>query len=438
MENKITRTGTTRRDAMKKILAGSALGILGIFGGPLARAGTKNTTPGLKVPGNEGVSRLKITKIRYYSAPGYNKPLFNQARGIVEIETDGGIIGIGEGGSKDMIEQCAQMMIGKDPFRIEHMWQYIYRGMFYPPGREKLHALGALEMALWDIKGKALGVPVYELLGGATREYVECYATGFSASNAKNEEDRARDCIKAGLKVYRIGPTQGDVASGFDPYENVEKTIAYCKRIAAAVGPGRWAIDLHTRFDMMDSIRICSAIEESGPYFVEDIIRSENTDMYKTVRSMTKVPIAVGEQFGDRWDINKLIENDLIDYARVTLPNTGGITELKKIIDMCETHYVGAVPHFSGPLSTAALVHVLGASSPARCIMELAGGAPEKPAYFNEDFVDFRNGKLYLNPGPGLGVKFDPKKATFIMEITNNTKNPHPFLQSPDGAIHNW
>ena len=89
-------------------------------------------------------SNLKITKIRYYSIPGYNKPLFNQARGMVEIETNGGIIGIGEGGSKDMIEQCAQMMIGEDPFRIEHIWQLLYRGMFYPPGREKLHAVSNL------------------------------------------------------------------------------------------------------------------------------------------------------------------------------------------------------------------------------------------------------------------------------------------------------
>src|SRR5688572_32435130 len=96
-------------------------------------------------------SKLKITKIRYYSAPGYTKPLFNQARGIVEIETDGGIIGIGEGGTKDMIEQCAQMIIGADPFRIEHIWQLLYRGMFYPPGREKLHGVGAIEMALYDI-----------------------------------------------------------------------------------------------------------------------------------------------------------------------------------------------------------------------------------------------------------------------------------------------
>ncbi len=384
-------------------------------------------------------SSMKITKIRYYSAPGYNKPLFNQARGIVEIETDGGIIGIGEGGSKDMIEQCAQMMIGEDPFRIEHLWQNIYRGMFYPPGREKLHALGALEMALCDIKGKALGVPVYELLGGSTREFVECYATGFSASKATTEEDRAQDCVKAGLRTYRIGPTGGNGTERFDFYQNAKKTIDFCKRIDAAVGgAGNWAIDLHTRFDMTEAIKICSALEALEPYFVEDIIRSENPGVYKSVRQMTKVPIAVGEQFGDRWDINELIENRLIDYTRVTLPNTGGISEFKKIASMAETHYVGMIPHFTGPLSTAALVHVLGSSSPSRCMMELTGGEPERPAYFNEDYLLFKNGKLFLNPAPGLGVKFDNKKAGFVMEVTAKTKFPHPILQSPDGAIHNW
>ena len=95
--------------------------------------------------------------------------------------------------------------------------------MFYPPGREKLHALGALEMALWDIKGKALNVPVYELLGGATRDYVECYATGFRASKATTEEGRARDCIAAGLRTYRIGPTGGNGDQPFDFYENTKK-----------------------------------------------------------------------------------------------------------------------------------------------------------------------------------------------------------------------
>lgn len=384
-------------------------------------------------------SNLKITKIRYYSIPGYNKPLFNQARGIVEIETSGGITGIGEGGSKDMIEQCAQMMIGEDPFRIEHLWQYLYRTMFYPPGREKLHALGAIEMALWDIKAKALNVPVYELLGGSTREFVECYATGFRASKATTEEGRAKDCIAAGLRTYRIGPTGGNGQEPFDFYENAKKTIEFCKRIDDAVGGGgRWAIDLHTRFDLTEGIKICDAIEEMEPYFVEDIVRSENPAVYKTVRTMTKVPIAVGEQFGDRWDTNELIENRLIDYSRVTLPNTGGISEFKKICSMAETHYVGMIPHFTGPLSTAALVHVLGSSSPSRCLMELAGGEPERPGYFNDDYILFKNGKLYLNPLPGWGVKFDSKKVNQVLEVNSNTKFPHPYLKSPDGAIHNW
>jgi galactonate dehydratase len=410
----------------RTFLRSAGIASAGILAGlPLARAAS--------------ASKIKITKIRYYSAPGYNKPLFNQSRGIVEIETDGGIIGIGEGGSKDMIEQCAQMLIGEDPFRIEHLWQNIFRGMFYPPGREKLHALGALEMALWDVKGKALGVPVYDLLGGATRDYIECYATGFAASKATTEEQRAKDCIAAGLRVYRVGPTGGSGEAPFDFYENVDKTIEFCKRIDAAVGGGgKWAIDLHTRFDTPEAIKICSELEKLEPYFVEDIIRSENPGVYKTIRSMTKVPIAVGEQYGDRWDINELVEQHLIDYSRVTLPNTGGISEFKKIASLCETHYVGMIPHFTGPLSTAALVHVLGSSSPSRCLMELAGGAPERPAYFNEDYLDFRKGKLYLNPKPGLGVQFDPKKATFVMEITAKTKFPHPVLRSPDGAIHNW
>jgi len=411
-----------RRNFLKSAFLGSAV----IFAGlPLIKA--------------EAASKMKITKIRYYSAPGYNKPLFNQARGIVEIETDGGIIGIGEGGSKDMIEQCAQMMIGEDPFRIEHIWQNVYRGMFYPPGREKLHALGALEMALWDIKGKALGVPVYDLLGGATREFVECYATGFRASKAKTEEERARDCIAAGLRSYRIGPTGGNGDTRFDFYENANKTIDFCKRIDAAVGgAGKWAVDLHTRFDTPEAIKICSALENLEPYFVEDPIRSENPGVYRTLRPMVKVPLTVGEQFGDRWEINELIEQHLIDYIRVTLPNTGGISEFRKIASMCETHYVGIIPHFTGPLSTASLVHVLGSSSPVRCMIELAGGEPEKPPYFNEDYLNFKNGKLYLNPSPGLGVKFNPKKADFVMEVTAKTKFPHPVLQSPDGAIHNW
>lgn len=235
-------------------------------------------------------------------------------------------------------------------------------------------------MALWDLKGKALDVPVYELLGGKTRNYVECYATGFRKSNASTMEGRAQDCLEAGLRCYRIGPTGGNGDLPFDFYEHSKKTIALCEQLDKAVGGnGNWAVDLHTRFDTPEAIKICDALEELEPYFVEDIIRSENPEVYRTIRNMTKIPIAVGEQFGDRWDSNVLMENRLIDYSRVTLPNTGGITEMKKIIAIGETHYVGIIPHFTGPLSTAALVHVLGSSSPTRCMIELAGGEPENP-----------------------------------------------------------
>jgi galactonate dehydratase len=418
-----------RRHFLQSAIIGGTAMLTGL---PLIRASaiSGNTAP---------PSKLKIAKIKYYSAPGYTKPLFNQARGIVEIVTDGGIVGIGEGGARDTIEQCAQMIIGEDPFRIEHLWQYMYRGMFYPPGREKLHALGAIEMALWDIKGKALGVPVYELLGGATREYVECYATGYSLSKAASEFDRAKDCLAAGFRCYRTNPTGGDGQERFDFYEHTKKTIEHCKKMDEAVGGnGNWAVDLHTRFDTPEAIKICDALEELEPYFVEDLIRSENPGVYKTLRSLTKVPIAVGEQFGDRWDINELIEGRLIDYARTTLPNSGGLLELKKIASMCETHYVGMIPHFTGPLATAALVHVLGSSSPTRCLIELAGGQFEKPPYFNDDYMLFKDGKIFMNPAPGLGVKFDSKKATFVMEVDTKTKYPHPYLQSKDGAIHGW
>lgn len=417
-----------RRNFFQSALLGSTALMAGIHG-LKASPVTKFT--------QAATSNLKIKKIRYYSAPDFTKPLFNQARGIVEIETDGGIIGIGEGGSKDMVEQLSQMLIGVDPFRIEHLWQYMYRSMFYPPGREKLHALGAIEMALWDIKGKALNVPVYELLGGATRQYIECYKGGGDYLTKAEQERTARSVIKEGYRVYRIGPTGGnDLDVPFDPGQNVKDTIEKCKVVAAAAGHGNWAIDLHTRFDLNDAMVICNEIQPLGPYFVEDPIRSENLAVYKTVRQMTKVPLAVGEQYGDRWETNELIENHLIDYTRFTLPNTGGITEFQKLAYMCETHYVGMIPHGTGPLSVAALVHVMGATSPARCLYE-ASGLSAVP-YFNKELVDFRNGKIYLNPNPGLGVKFDPKKATFIFETNENTKYPHPYLKSPDGAIHNW
>ncbi|MCB1123333.1 MAG: mandelate racemase/muconate lactonizing enzyme family protein [Verrucomicrobiae bacterium] len=379
-------------------------------------------------------SGMKITKIRHYKDPNYNKPTFAQARDIVVVETNAGITGIGEGGSLEMIQNCAEMLIGEDPFRIEHLWQRVYRQYFYPSGRERLHAMGGLDMALWDIKGKFFKAPIWELLGGRTRNFLPCYSTGFPDQGSVKETARA--CIEAGFYAYRVGTvSDGKV---FDSHKFLAENLRFYEQVREGVGEkGQWATDFHTRFDTAEAVTMCQMIEHLRPVFVEDLVRSENPGVYRALRDRVKVPIAVGEQFGDRWDLNELVENHLIDHSRVTLPNVGGITEMKKIAALCETHYVGLIPHFTGPISTAALVHVLGSSS-GFVMAELTNAGPAKIPYLNDDYVHFKNGKLYLNDRPGLGVEFFPDKAKLVNEITEPSAYDHPVFERGDGSITNW
>lgn len=379
------------------------------------------------------VPAMKITRIRYYRDPN-SRPIFNQSSNIVTVETDHGITGIGEGGTKDTVEQCAAMLIGEDPSRIDHLWQLMYRGFFYPAGREKLHALGALDMALWDIKGKALGVPVYELLGGLARDHIECYSTGFPRHGGLRETARA--CIEAGFRAFRTSVAGPGDGSPFNSRHMIQKTVESCREVREGVGKeGDWAIDYHTRLDLADAVRLSTLIEDLEPYFVEDLVRSENPGVYRTVRQQVKVPIAVGEQFGDRWDINELVEQHLIDYSRVTIPNAGGVTEFMKIAALCETHYVGLVPHFTGPVSTAALVHACGVFA-GPVLMEMTGAGPRDVPHLPQH-VDFRNGKLWPNRRPGLGVEFDTNRLPMIAEVTERAR-PIPLFRRPDGSITNW
>lgn len=375
---------------------------------------------------------MKITRIRIYKPQRLN-PTFNQSDMVVTIETDSGLIGIGEGGTRDPLEQCATMLIDQDPDRIQHWWQSMYRGWFYPAGREKLHALGALDLALWDLKGKSLGVPVYQLLGGLTRNYIECYSTGYPWQG--NLADTAKACLQAGFRAFRIGAGDGPDGT-FNARHRVESTAETCREIREAVGPeGEWAIDFHTRLDLPDAIRLANLIEPYRPLFVEDPLRSENPGVFTTLRPQVRVPLAAGEQFGDRWDINELIEKHLIDYTRVTLPNVGGITEFMKIAALCETHYVGMIPHFTGPIALAALVQVM-STLPVPALMEIAGPQPYQPPHLPQG-VTFRDGKLWPQSHPGLGVEFDPNGAQLISEITEHSA-PIPQLHRPDGSYTNW
>ena len=384
--------------------------------------------------------KAKITRVRIHRPPDLNQ-LFNQSNMIVTVETDIGITGIGEGGSKDTLEQCAGTLIGKNPFHIEAIWQEMYIAWFYPPGREKIHALGALDLALWDIKGKALKLPVHELLGGVVRNHCECYATGGArpAGTPPGERlslrERARATMEAGYRAFRMGAGDTQMGGTFNAHERVRKIALDSKEAREGVGKdGDWCIDIHQRLDFNDALRACKLMEEFEPYFVEDPVRDEHAhqDIPK-LRPMTTVPLAHGEEWGQRYDFNRLVENHDIDYIRATLPNVGGLTEMMKIAALCETHAVGIVPHFTGPVATAALVNCL-STFPGPVIMEYNYGGRAIPHL--PECLDFKNGKAYANDRPGLGVTAEMKLLTQIGEVTQPGRR-NVFVR-PDGSLTHW
>jgi L-alanine-DL-glutamate epimerase-like enolase superfamily enzyme len=406
-----------RRKFLKSaaVVAGASL-----VGAPLARA---------------ALPAAKITKVNVYTPPNLN-PIFNQSNMVVTIETDIGLVGIGEGGTLDTLTQCAGRLIGRNPFDIEAAWQDMYRAWFYPPGREKIDALGALDLALWDLKGKALDVPVYDLLGGMARKHVETYLGG--GGTGQRLKDAAKAAMDQGYRAFRIDAASLD-RSGSDVYnshERARQVIQDCKDMREGVGQnGEFIIDLHQRFDYSDAMFICKALEELQPYYVEDPVRTEafNEDIPK-LRQITSVPIAAGEEWGQRWDFNKLVEAHDIDYVRATLPNVGGITEMVKIAAMCETHFVGITPHFTGPISIAALVHALGPFS-GPVILEVGGN--NRPASYLPECLDFKDGKAWPNKRPGLGVTLDLTKVKQIGAIDTFAPGRNTY-ERPDGSYTNW
>lgn len=385
------------------------------------------------------VPKMKITRVRVYAPPNPN-PLFNQSDLVVTVETDAGITGIGEGGSKDMLEQCAGRLIGRDPHYIERLWQDMARAFFYPPGREKMHALGALDLALWDIKGKVQNMPVHQVLGGMVRNFCECYNTAGNIPSIRpgmGIKERAQATVEAGYRAFRMGAADTPPNSTFNTHERLNQVYEDCVQAREGVGKnGDWCIDFHQRFDLSDAIRGCDLIQNLAPYFVEDPVRDEAfRDDLPRLRRLVKVPIAAGEEWGYRWDFNKLVEQHDIDYLRATLPNVGGITEMMKIAAICETHFVGLVPHFTGPIATAALVNSLGTfSGPVLMEYNYQGRTlPHLPVC-----LDFKNGKLYPNERHGLGVELDMKQLKMIAEIVQPVTNRAQTYFRPDGSITNW
>jgi L-alanine-DL-glutamate epimerase-like enolase superfamily enzyme len=222
----------------------------------------------------------------------------------------------------------------------------------------------------------------------------------------------------------------------FNQLESVRRLDQIGRDIREGVGPsGDWLIDFHQRYDLAQAARGCKYLEPYEPYLIEDPTREEHfrEDLPK-LRLLTTAPLAAGEQWGQRWDFNTLVERHDLDYVRCTLPNVGGITEMIKIAALCETHAVGIVPHFTGTISTAALVHALGPSSGP--LMVEIGSNTKVPAHISEG-RDFRVGKLWPNGRPGLGVTLNRERLTLVTAIDQRGGGPQTFFR-PDGSQTSW
>jgi len=247
--------------------------------------------------------------------------------------------------------------------------------------------------------------------------------------------ERARATIEAGYRAYRMGAGDVPIGDVYDTRSMVRRIEQECREAREGVGPdGDWCIDFHQRFDLSDAVRCCKAIEPHDPFFVEDPVRDEHAlaDIPK-LRQMTTVPLTHGEEWGLRWDFNRLVESHDVDFIRATLPNVGGITEMMKVAAICETHAVGIIPHFTGPVATAALVHCLSTFS-GRVMLEHYPGGP--PVDYLPEWLDFKNGKAYTNQRPGLGVTADLKRLTQIGEVTEPGRRM--IFRRPDGSLTHW
>ncbi len=385
---------------------------------------------------------MKITQIKSFSVADADKrPYF-----IVKVETDEGVHGLGEVGIRwwgaaiaKAIEHLSEIVVGQDPFATERLWQHMYRGSFFPAERVYTCAISAIDIALWDIKGKALGMPVYKLLGGPVRDRVVCYPHNQGRTN----EELVSNCEKAvreGWKFVRWGqPETGEYIGGegrLEPVKSIRIAEEQMAMVREAVGPDiQICFDVHTRLDTAHSIALCRALEKYRPFFIEDPLRSENPSSYRTLARHVAVPVAVGEQWSSKWAFREAIEEELINYARVDLCIAGGLTEALKITHWCETHYIDIAPHNPlGPVAAASCVSLCMASTNVG-VQEM----PRRPGSFAADLfpkqIGWEDGFAYAPDAPGLGVDFDEG-------VAEERRVPQigwpPLLRRDDGAFTNW
>ena len=357
----------------------------------------------------------------------------------VKIVTDEGVHGIGEaslsGRSMAVVEalktHLKPLLIGRDATRIEHIWQDIFRGTFWRGGPVLQSALAGIDIALWDLAGKALGVPTHRLLGGKTRDKVLVYRHVGGATPEQLVENSQR-LLEEGWRVLRISPVN-ETQDGFNPKRAILHATAHFAALRKAVGDEVEIIfEVHTRLTPARAIELCNAVEEYAPFFVEDPIRSENPGSFATLRAHTKVPIGTGEQLHTKWAFRELIEQELVDYLRVDICHSGGITEGKKIAVMGEVHYQELALHYTAsPVSAAAMLQ-LNLSVP-NCAVQEFGPIGNDPVIQHQ--MRTEDGYLFAADAPGLGLELDEEAAA---ALAPQSSGEPPHYRREDGSVWDW
>ncbi|MFN4293475.1 MAG: mandelate racemase/muconate lactonizing enzyme family protein [Thermoflexales bacterium] len=385
---------------------------------------------------------MKITDIKVY-------PTWVGSRNqlIVKVETDEGIYGWGESGLsgrelavEGALRHYRELLIGQDPLRIGFIWQLLYRSQYFEGGRALTAAQSAIDIALHDIKGKALGVPVYQLLGGKQRDYVSCFATT-GADSVEQLIERCRLLLDHGWHIIRMLPAYAGSRDEnvWEPWASIGITAEWFTQVRAAVGSGPMlGVDYHHRLSIAEAASFCQRMPRGTLDFLEEPIRDECPEAYEQLRRMTDVPMAIGEEFSSKWQALPYIERGLTNYMRLDICNIGGFTEAMKVAGWCEAHYIDLMPHNPlGPICTAATVH-LAAAVPNFFALEVRHSPTENLHFCDEDIFPVQlklDGTRFRVPdGPGLGVEFNEKDFA---------GRPFKFWEAPklyrsDGSVQNW
>jgi mannonate dehydratase len=383
----------------------------------------------------------------------------------LKIETDQGVYGIGDatlnGREKAVVayleDHVCPNLIGRDARRIEDIWQFLYRGAYWRRGPVTMRAIAAVDVALWDIKAKALGAPLYELLGGASRDKVMVYGHA-NGSDIEHTADEVARYIEMGYQAIRAqsgipgvkgayGVGRGDLyyepADGTLPTETLWNTRSYLnfapklfERLRERFGFDHHLLhDVHHRLTPLEAAQLGKSLEPYSLFWMEDATPAENQDAFRLIRQHTTTPLAVGEIFNTIWDCKDLISNQLIDYIRTTIVGAGGITHLRRIADFAALWQVRTGSHGATDLSPVTMGAALHFDTwvPNFGIQEYMRHTPETDAVFPHAY-SFERGFLTPGDAPGHGVDIDEALAA---------KYPYEPKQLPvarlsDGTMWNW